>query len=175
MNDPAAGSPAIGPVVLVEDRTGESFDGETLGELLAAVLRSEGVSAAAEVGLLLVDAHEMDRLNLETMGKHGPTDVLSFPIDGNSGGPDDDEPSHDPTLPQLVGDVVLCPQVAMANAPSHAGTIDDEFRLLVVHGGLHLCGWDHSTPDEQGAMWLRERELMDQLGVSPSRDPWADS
>lgn len=172
MNEPGGVPSPDGPKVLVDDRTTTNDpDPESLGELLAAVLLAEGAPRGSEAGLHLVGVSEMAELNLDTMGKEGPTDVLSFPVDGISfDGMSDDDGA---TLPHLVGDVVLCTEVAMRNSTLHAGTIEDECRLLVVHGGLHLCGWDHQTPDQQRDMWERERELMASLGVSPSRDPWS--
>lgn len=182
--------------MLVEDRTPRSEPGprdpdaattgpEALGDLLAAVLRSEGIPAGAEAGLHLVGVAEMSGLNADAMGVDGPTDVLSFPIDGTScrglavpahAGPSGSSHELSGRQPEtvLVGDLVLCPEVAAANAADHAGTFADELRLLVVHGGLHLCGWDHRTSDEQRSMWRRERDLMASLQVSPSGDPWGE-
>jgi probable rRNA maturation factor len=140
---------------------------DDLGAVLSAVLAAEGVGAGAEAGLHLVGVDEIAALNGEHLGGEGPTDVLSFPIDGR------DEPAVGG--PRMVGDVVVCPEVAEAQAAGHAGAVADELRLLVVHGGLHLCGWDHATAGEQQAMWARERELMAALGIPLGRDPWADS
>ena len=64
-------------------------------------------------------------------------------------------------IPLLLGDVVLCPAVAIAQAPSHAGTIDDELALLIVHGVLHIVGYDHAEPVERDRMQRRERELLE--------------
>ena len=60
----------------------------------------------------------------------------------------------------LLGDVVICPAVAIRNAADHAGTYDDELALLIVHGILHLMGMDHEDDDEAEAMEARERELL---------------
>jgi len=81
------------------------------------------------------------------MGQSGPTDVLSFPMD--------DEPM--PGVPTLLGDIVVCPQVADDQYAEHAGTFDDEIALLIVHGVLHILGHDHAEPDE--TLLMREREL----------------
>lgn len=145
---------------------------DPLGELLATVLASEGVPARAEASLQLVSSEVISELNAQHLGGEGPTDVLSFPIDGAGAtdpgadvpGPDDD---------WLVGDVVVCAEVAAAQAADHAGTLPDELALLVVHGGLHLCGWDHADAGERSAMWERERELLATVGRLPSRDPWS--
>ena len=74
-----------------------------------------------------------------------------------------------------IGDVVLCPVVAATQAAGHAGSIEDELALLVVHGGLHLVGWDHEEDVDRHAMWARERELMTELHRAPARDPWIDT
>ena len=60
----------------------------------------------------------------------------------------------------LLGDVVICPAVAAKNAPEHAGTLDDELALLLVHGLLHLMGMDHEEPDEAEVMEAKERQLL---------------
>lgn len=136
--------------------------------LARAVLEHEGVSGEAELALLFVDEATMAELNQTFMGQEGPTDVLAFPIDdddvgvgrspdGSTTGPDRD-PLAD--VPLLLGDVVVCPAVAARNAPTHAGTYDDEIALLVVHGILHVLGWDHATAEEAQAMQAREREHL---------------
>ena len=106
------------------------------------------------------------------MDKEGPTDVLAFPIDdpidagrwpdSGSTGPDR-EPPELGELPLLLGDVVVCPAVAARQAPTHAGSYDDEIALLVVHGVLHVLGMDHAEPEEAAAMQARERELLDKF------------
>jgi probable rRNA maturation factor len=62
--------------------------------------------------------------------------------------------------------------VAAAQAAQHAGSVEDELALLVVHGGLHLVGWDHEQDEDRRAMWARERDLMTELHRAPARDPW---
>ncbi len=138
--------------------------------LAEAVLRDEGVRGLAELSVLFVTEAEMGELNELHMGKPGPTDVLAFPIDAAeaeivlhgqppSRGPDRSPP--DPgDMPLLLGDVVLCPAVAARQAPEHAGTIDDEIALLVVHGILHVLGHDHDEPAAGDAMRARELALL---------------
>ena len=154
------------PVVIAAD---ERIDDDTpvpleqLAALLSRVLASEGAPAGAEASLTLVDPATIAELKVEHLdGDGGPTDVLSFPVDG-----------VDPDA-ELVGDVLLCPSVAAAEAPDHAGSVDDELALLVVHGGLHLAGRDHASGPERVAMWDRERELLTTLYGAPARDPWGD-
>lgn len=106
--------------------------------------------AVGELTLTFADADDLAELNAEHMGKHGPTDVLSFPMD--------DDPV--PGVPTLLGDVVISPAVAATQYADHAGTIDDEIALLVVHGILHVLGHDHAEPTETAAMRRRELEHL---------------
>ena len=141
-------------------------------QLALDVLVAEGVRGLAELAVLFVSEHEMAELNDSYMGKAGPTDVLAFPIDAAeaeivlhgqppSRGPDRAPP--DPAdMPLLLGDVVVCPAVAARQAPDHAGSVDDEMALLVVHGVLHVLGHDHVDDDDRVAMQARERELLEQ-------------
>ena len=190
-----SGAPATSPVtVLTADERTEGAPGHelavdlpTLAGLLADVLAAEGVTSAAEASLTLVDPDEIAALKVEHLDGDGdPTDVLSFPIDGRPG-PDDtadgtdrdgtelDGTDRDGTdlCGWLVGDVVVCPEVAARQAPEHAGTLEDELALLVVHAALHLTGWDHADDAERDAMWARERHLLTELHRSPARDPWS--
>jgi probable rRNA maturation factor len=152
-------------------------------ELALAVLFDEGVEGECEMSVLFVDELTMTDLNNRFMGHEGPTDVLSFPIDGDptppgrwpdDGGPGPDRADDTPDdLPLLLGDVVICPAVASRNAPEHAGSFDDEIALLVVHGILHLMGMDHAVEAERNAMQTRERELLSAHYGPLTSDPWA--
>ena len=138
--------------------------------LAGAVLADSGVRGDAELSLVFVDEPVMAELNKRYMDKDGPTDVLAFPLDdpldpgrwpdSGSTGPDR-EPPPLAELPMLLGDVVVCPAVAARQAPTHAGSYDDELALLVVHGVLHVLGMDHAAPEEAAEMQARERELLD--------------
>jgi probable rRNA maturation factor len=141
--------------------------------LAEQVLEAEGVRGDAELSLLFIDRRDMAELNEEYLGKPGPTDVLAFPIDGSeidvASGPSPekrgpDRPDPDPSeQPPLLGDVVVCPAVAAEQAGTHAGTVDDELALLVVHGVLHVLGHDHDEAAEAERMRTRERELLEAL------------
>lgn len=140
--------------------------------LARSVLATEGVRGHAEMSLLFIAPDDMAELNSQFMGKQGPTDVLAFPIDASevevaslparSVGPDR-APADPGDMPLLLGDVVVCPSVAAAQAPEHAGTLDDELALLVVHGILHVLGHDHAEPEETARMRARELELLQEL------------
>jgi probable rRNA maturation factor len=136
--------------------------------LANAALVDQGVRGLAEVSLIFADEATIAALNLQFLGKVGPTDVLSFPIDSepeptgrvpDAGGSGPGEPPAT-EIPQLIGDIVICPAVAARNALEHECPLDDEIALLIVHGVLHLMGWDHVADDEAERMEARERELL---------------
>lgn len=139
-------------VVVSDEQSDRPVDTERWGALAEAVLRAEAVGGEGELSLLFVDEPAIAALNERYLGHEGPTDVLSFPIE--------DDLSGAAGLPVLLGDVVICPEVAFRNAPEHAGTYDDELALLVVHGILHVLGMDHQDPDEADAMEAREQVLL---------------
>jgi probable rRNA maturation factor len=137
-------------------------------ELSQKVLRARGVKGETEVSLLFVDEDAIAALNEQFLGKSGPTDVLSFPIEDEPGptgrSPDlgGSGPGSSPeegTL-MLLGDVVICPAVAARNAVEHEVSLEDELALLVVHGLLHLLGMDHEDDAEAERMEALEQELL---------------
>ena len=123
----------------------------------------------SELSLLFVDRTTISELNEKFLGGSGPTDVLAFPMDDDlvlpgrqpdQGGRGPGAPAEASEPPTLIGDVVVCPAVAAAQAPEHNATVDDELALLVVHGVLHLLNYDHAEPQGEAAMQQRERELL---------------
>ena len=123
--------------VETENRSGAAVDEEAAAALARAVLEAEGVSDG-ELGIAFVPAAEMRELKRAHLGVDEATDVLSFPIDGR-----EELPTG---VPRALGDVVLCPEV-----------VGDEWRAPLVHGLLHLLGYDHGDEMEQ-----RERVLLEQ-------------
>jgi probable rRNA maturation factor len=159
-------SPGLGAVTVDDDQDAWPVDAARWRDLAVGVLAELGVPSQAEVSLTFVTAASMADLNAAHMDQTGPTDVLSFPIDG-------DAPPSDEGPPPMLGDIVICPEVAAANASEHAGSYDDEIALLVVHGLLHLLGMDHAANDERDAMQARERDLLERLYGPLARDPWS--
>jgi probable rRNA maturation factor len=137
-------------VVVGDEQSDVPVDAHRWARLAASVLADE--ARTGELTLTFVDADEIAELNHEHMGVTGPTDVLSFPLDADLG-PD---VAANAVGPVLLGDVVVCPAVAADAAPTHAGTLDDELALLVVHGILHVLGHDHVEPDETDRMRAAE-------------------
>jgi probable rRNA maturation factor len=157
-------------VFVADEQSVHPVDVARWGALAREVLEAEGIRGEAELSILFVTDEVIADLNAQFMGATGPTDVLSFPIeediaefgrwpDITTTGPDRSVP--DPSdAPLLLGDIVIAPAVAAANAPQHAGTFDDELALLVVHGVLHILGMDHAEVEEAKAMRAREQELL---------------
>lgn len=147
-------------VVVVSDRQREvPIDKDRWAGLLRRLLAEEGVAAPWEAGLAFVAPDEMAALNAAHRGIDQPTDVLAFAADDGTAPRAADEP-------RLVGDVVICPSVAASNAATRDQAVDDELALLVVHGGLHLLGYDHIDDADAEQMQGREQELL----VLPATD-----
>ena len=162
-----AGGDGVPDVFCSDEQNDVEIDIARWRALALQALLAEGVRGACELSLYFIDETSIAELNAEHMGKVGPTDVLSFPLDGVevaeaqgpgalSSGPARPHPDHD-DVPTLLGDVLVCPAVAKAQASTHAGTLDDELALLVVHGVLHVLGYDHEIESDTARM--REREL----------------
>jgi len=177
-------------VFVADEQDAHPVDAARWSALAEQAVRAQGIAGEAELSVLFVDEAHITDLNHRFMGQDGPTDVLSFPIDavvdgemlegvaetefafsgtgplGRFGYDPDDQPI-------LLGDVVICPAVAQRQAPGHAGTYEDEIALLLVHGVLHVFGFDHGEDDERLAMQARERELLDAFHGPLTRDPWS--
>jgi len=164
-------------VFVANEQADRKVDCAKLARLAEGVLDAEGVDGDAELSVLFVDEETIAALNERFLGKKGPTDVLAFPIDeedaapgrapDNGGTGPGWEPPDGGTLPTMIGDVVICPEVAHKNAPGHSGSYEDELALLLVHGILHLLGMDHEETDDAEEMEAREQELLDGLYRQP--------
>lgn len=147
----------------VLNESGVAVDEAALAALARHVLDGMRVHPLAELSMVLVDEGAMSDLNEQWMGEQGPTDVLAFPMDELRPGhhvPGDDDEDGD-TDPALLGDVVLCPQVAAVQARKAKHGFEDELHLLGTHGILHLLGYDHAEPDEHKEMFGIQGELLE--------------
>ncbi len=125
-----------------------------------AVLSALG-SPDAELSILVVDDPEIARLNLQYLGRVGPTNVIAFPMR---------EGDHGDISPQLLGDVVISVDTARREAESSGISTWERFTHLLVHGVLHLFGWDHETSEAAGErMEEKTNELLKTLGMGPDR------
>lgn len=134
-------------------------------ELARQVLAAEDVPASAEASITFVDNERIHGLNREFRGVDRPTDVLSFECDGFDD--DFDDLPDDAEAPFQLGDVIVAVDVAEAQAPEYAMELPDELSLLVTHGLLHLCGYDHLEEAEAQAMERREQELLEAFWGRP--------
>lgn len=130
-------------------------DETRLQRLAGYALDAMHVSPEAELAIVLVDEAAMEQLHVQWMDEPGPTDVLSFPMDELRPGTEDQ-----PSPAGLLGDVVLCPQVAQAQAESAGHSLIEELQLLTAHGILHLLGFDHAEPAEEREMFGIQRDIL---------------
>jgi probable rRNA maturation factor len=143
----------------IANESGVDVDSDALLAVARHALDEMGVNPLAELSVLLVDLEYMTELNHRWMDGDGPTDVLAFPMDESSvdHGPGD----TGATVPALLGDIVLCPEVAAQQAKTAGHTITDELAMLAVHGTLHLLGYDHGEPEEEQEMFGLQARLLD--------------
>jgi probable rRNA maturation factor len=133
------------PSINISNRQDLPIDAAALTELARDTLRGEHAERV-ELSVSFVEDEEIAALHERFMGEPGPTDVLSFPLD---------EDDRDEDGVRLLGDVVIAPAVATRNQPADPAA---EIRLLLVHGILHLLGYDHEAEDERARMWaVQER------------------
>ncbi|BDZ50921.1 endoribonuclease YbeY [Frondihabitans sucicola] len=139
-------------------------DENTILRLATFALDQMHVHPEAELAIVLVDEGAMEQLHVQWMDEPGPTDVLSFPMDELRPGTEED-----PTPPGLLGDIVLCPQVATAQAVTAGHSALDEMLLLTTHGILHLLGFDHAEPDEKAEMFGIQGEILAAFAAAESQ------
>lgn len=136
-------------------------DGESLEKAVRAVLEIEEVDFSNEVSIAIDGDSAIQALNQQFLGVDAPTDVLSFPSD---------EINPETGSPYL-GDIMISYPRAKQQAESTGQTIEDELQLLVVHGMLHLLGYDHAEPDEKAIMWAVQQKVLNHLGCQITRLP----
>jgi probable rRNA maturation factor len=142
----------------IANESGVEVDSDAILAVARHALDEMGVNPLAELSILLVDADYMAELNHRWMDGEGPTDVLAFPMDEGSV---DHGPGESPGEPALLGDIVLCPEVAAKQAAGVGHSTADELALLTVHGTLHLLGYDHAEPDEEREMFGLQSRLLE--------------
>ena len=155
--------------VLIADECGRDtlLDADEVRAACAAVLAVEGIARPCEVSVTFVDEERIRELNAAWRAVDQVTDVLSFPCDDPA---DDMLPFDEPVE---LGDIVLCPAQIERQAPSFGMTPAAECRIMLVHGMLHLLGYDHMAEDEAFAMEERERVVLRTLAEARGEDPSA--
>jgi probable rRNA maturation factor len=148
----------------LNNESGMPVDEAALQRLAIFTLDYLHVHPDADLAILLVDEAAMEQLHVQWMDEPGPTDVLSFPMDELRPGSEDDM-----TPAGLLGDIVLCPQVAVGQAETAGHSTLDELLLLTAHGILHLLGFDHAEPDEEKEMFGVQRDILVGFSVAERR------
>lgn len=151
-------SPVGAVNVFVADEQTEPVDVSVLRDLAVSVLEAEECPADCEVSVMLVGDDEMAGYNRRFLGREGSTDVISLPLEELA-------PGRPPTAlpdgpPPMLGDVVIAPQHVRRQAGELGVEFDDEMALMVVHGLLHLLGYDHADDASAEGMEERERVLL---------------
>ena len=137
-----------------ENETSYQIDLEALKAQAEFLFTALQLHADTELSITLVSSADMEELHLEWMQEPGATDILSFPMD-------ELRPSSDPQ-PGILGDIVICPEFVEVD-PDRAGmSMTQRMEFLLVHGMLHLIGYDHATEDEYDAMFAFQDELLQQ-------------
>jgi probable rRNA maturation factor len=142
----------------VANESGVAVDESALASVAQHVLAAMQVNPAAELSVMVVTTEVMTELHERWMDEPGPTDVMAFPMDelvDESRRPDAPEIG-----PALLGDVVLCPAFAAAQARKAGHGLADELALLTVHGVLHLLGYDHAEPEQEREMFSLQNALL---------------
>jgi len=148
----------------VNNESGVDVDAAAILRLAAYALDQLHVHPDAELAIVFVDTAAMEQLHVQWMDEPGPTDVLSFPMDELRPGTEDNlAPAG------LLGDIVVCPQVAIAQASDAGHTALEEMLLLVAHGLLHLLGFDHAEPDEEKEMFDLQRDILVGFAIDERR------
>ena len=147
----------------LNNESGVEVDEQRLLRLARFILDELRIHPQAELSILLIDEATMSEYHERFMGLPGPTDVLSFPMDELRPPGDGDEPPLG-----LLGDVVLCPTVTAAQAAENGRTPEGEADYLLVHGLLHLLGYDHAEPDEKAVMFGLNDRLVAAWEESPT-------
>jgi probable rRNA maturation factor len=148
--------------VEIANESGTAVDEGSIAWAARFAMDRMGVSPLAELSVLMVASAEMADLHQRWMDLPGPTDVMAFPMDeaGDGGHLAGGRPDSPPVGPALLGDIVLCPEVAVEQAASAGHSVLDELHLLTVHGVLHLLGYDHADPAEEREMFALQDGIL---------------
>lgn len=112
--------------------------------------------ATTDIAIVLTDDRQLHELNLDYLGVDAPTDVLSFPA----------SESDPETGSTYLGDIIISVPRAAQQAQAAGHSLEAEMQLLVVHGALHLLGYDHATAEEKAQMWAEQAKVLERIGLS---------
>lgn len=140
----------------INNESGVEVDEVRVLKLAEFALDQMKIHPKADLAIVFVDEPAMEKLHIEWMDEPGPTDVLSFPMDELRPGTE-----FELTPAGLLGDIVICPQVAAAQAVTAGHSTMNEILLLTTHGVLHLLGFDHAEPDEHAQMFGIQGKILE--------------
>jgi probable rRNA maturation factor len=147
--------------ISVEEEFRGLVDEGWVRRIVQTVLKAEGVTPPYEVSLVFTDSETVQRLNQDYRGVDEPTDVLAFymiPL-----GEADSSFALPPDGITRLGEVIISYPQAVKQATEQGHSIEKELALLIIHGILHLLGYDHEEPDDEAEMRARERELLEKI------------
>jgi probable rRNA maturation factor len=145
--------------IFVEGEFRGAVDGGWVKKIVRQVLKAEEVAPPYEVSLVFTDSETVQRLNRDYRGVDEPTDVLAFYMLPQKGA--DSSFALPPDGVTRLGEVIISYPQAVAQAKEQGHSPERELALLIVHGILHLLGYDHEEPEEESKMRERERELLE--------------
>lgn len=151
----------------IQNESGVAVDTRGLERLARHVLDEMRVNPLVELSIRLVTIETMTAYHERFMNEPGPTDVLAFPMDELHDQRDDNDDEDAP--PTLLGDVVLCPDVAERQAVIAGHSAEEELHLLCAHGVLHLLGYDHGDEAEEREMFGVQSRLLDSWATVRNR------
>lgn len=138
-------------MIEIENRSGQLAPESDVLELLRFSIKELGLHPDCELTLAFINDSEMEELHKKWMDLPGTTDVMSFPMDEMK--PNDPEPG-------ILGDIVISPLVARAQAEKAGHSFEHEVKILAAHGLLHLLGYDHQEPEEERTMFTLQEDLV---------------
>jgi len=145
--------------IFIEEEFRGLVDGDWVKKIVRQVLKAEGVASPYEVSLVFTDSETVQQLNRDYRGVDKPTDVLAFYMLPQKGA--DSSFALPPDGVTRLGEVIISYPQAVAQAREQGHSPERELALLVIHGMLHLVGYDHEEPEEESKMRERERELLE--------------
>ena len=141
----------------LENETNYVVDLDSLEQQARFLFGALRLHPEVELSITMIDTQEMEALHIEWMQESGATDILSFPMD-------ELRPSEHPE-PGMLGDIVICPQYVESDAVRHGMELSERIEFLLVHGMLHLIGYDHETDEEYATMFALQDELLAQWRI----------
>jgi probable rRNA maturation factor len=150
--------------VSIEQKLKISLKESWLQGIAARTIEAEGVPSPSEIGLLITDSKTIQKLNMTYRGENKPTDVLAFHMLPSTNQEPETQFVGAPDGIYHLGEVVISYPQAIEQAQEQGHSVEQELALLIVHGVLHLLGYDHELPEEEQKMKVRENEILERLG-----------